>query len=242
MASHGRAPTPGILKIDHAIECVIVKRLNRFVVQVQVQGNSYRASINNTGRLLEFLVPDRRGFCVRHEKHLKTDFHLFAIEERGVGALIDTQLQMRTFERALETGMIPWLRGYRTLRRNAPLEDSLVDYLLGNDDEEVYLEVKSAVLRDGGYAMYPDCPSLRGQKHIRTLTRYRRGGGKAFILFMAALPEVSAFKPNQPADPELYRLLVEAQRAGVAVKALNIVYQPDNSSISLANPDLPVDL
>ena len=31
--------------------------------------------------------------------------------------------------------------------------------------------MKSAVLRKGEYAMYPDCPSLRGQRHIRELIK-----------------------------------------------------------------------
>ena len=207
-----------------------------------MKGNHYHASTNNTGHLNEFIVAGRGAFCIPHQKPLKTDFRLFAIEERNCGALIDTQFQMNAFEKALEMGLVPWLHGYRMSRRNAPLDNSLIDYLLEGNGEPIYLEVKSAVLRDGDYAMYPDCPSARGRKHIRDLTSLSRNGGKAIILFMAALPEVEAFKPHKSADPELCRLLLEARRAGVEVKALNIVYQPQGSFISLLNPDLPVEL
>jgi sugar fermentation stimulation protein A len=109
-------------------------------------------------------------------------------------------------------------------------------------DEEVYLEVKSAVLRDGWHAMYPDCPTVRGRRHIRGLTEYAHRGGKAFVVFIAALPRVSAFRPNRHADPELYELLVDARRAGVGVKALNIIYKPGESAVYLVNPDLPVEM
>lgn len=231
-----------ILNLENPAECTIVGRLNRFVVQVKIADKPYLASINNTGRLLEFLVPGRRAYCLPHTKPLKTDFQLFAIEEGGLGALIDTRLQMNAFEQALETGMIPWLDGFHQVRRDAPLGRSLIDYLLTDGRHEVYLEVKSAALREGEYAMYPDCPTTRGRKHIRELTEHRRKSGTACILFMAALPDVRAFKPNRPADPELYQLLLKAKRAGVELKALNIAYNPQRSAILLLNPDLTVEI
>ena len=230
-----------ILRIEDPVECTILSRLNRFVVEVEARGKRGRAS-NNTGRLLEFIVAGRRGYCVRRDGQLKTDYRLLAIEEQGRGALIDTQLQMRAFEKALETGLIRWLEGYRMVRRNARLGDSLIDYLLDHQGNDVYLEVKSAVLRDGAYAMYPDCPSLRGQRHIRELTGHVKKGGKAFTLFMAALPGVRAFRPNKDADPVLCNSLVKAQGAGVVVKGLNIIYDPNESGVSLLNPDLPVEV
>lgn len=231
-----------ILAIPGAVECGINGRINRFVVQVQYGGNPFRASINNTGRLHEFIVMGRGGFCIPHDAHLKTDFRLFAIKEGNLGALIDTQFQMAAFEKALEAGLIPWLDGHRMVRRNAPLDNSLIDYLLEKDGKGIYLEVKSAVLRGGNYAMYPDCPSARGRKHIRELTAYCRHGGRTIVLFMAALPGARAFKPNKEGDPELCRLLVEARQAGVELRAFNIVYQPHGSFIALVNPDLPVEL
>ena len=62
------------------------------------------------------------------------------------------------------------------------------------------------------------------------------------ILFIAALPEVEAFKPNRDADPEMYRLLLEARRSGVEMKSIGLHYSPEDSSIYLFNPDLEVIL
>jgi len=81
-----------------------------------------------------------------------------------LGALIDNQLQMKAFEKSLEANLIPWLLGCHILKRNAKLGASRIDYLLDCNGKKVYLEVKSAVLREGDYAMYPDCPSDRGRK------------------------------------------------------------------------------
>ena len=231
-----------VFKIENVLVCRIVERLNRFVVLVYKDGKYYRAHINNTGRLHEFLVKDRKAFCLRHLRPYKTDFRLFAVEEHHRGALIDTQLQMKVFESALEKGIIPWLEDCRLLKRNARMASSLIDYLLEFQGENVFLEVKSSVLRENSYAMYPDCPSLRGQKHIKELTDHVRKGGKAFLLFMAALPHVTAFKPNRAADPKLFELLKKAQKAGVKIKSIGIFFNPKDSLIYLFNPDLKISL
>jgi hypothetical protein len=52
-----------ILKIGNPGLCRIVERLNRFVVKVEVGGDYYRAHLNNTGKLSEFLIKGRKAFC-----------------------------------------------------------------------------------------------------------------------------------------------------------------------------------
>lgn len=235
-------PAQPLLQIADPIECRIVERINRFVVRVQVGGRDFHAWTNNTGRLEQFIVRGRRAFCTANSKQGKTDFRLFAIEHGEAAALVDTRFQMSAFENAVELGMIPWLAGYRIVRRDARLGDSLIDYLLDCPGKQLHLEVKSAVLTDGHHAMYPDCPTARGRKHIRDLTDLALDGGQACILFIAALPGVRAFKPNRSADPALCDLLGEAHTAGVVLRSAGIAYHPDNSSVSPYDPDLPVDL
>jgi sugar fermentation stimulation protein A len=106
----------------------------------------------------------------------------------------------------------------------------------------MYLEVKSAVLREGGFAMYPDCPSLRGQRHVEDLTDWARGGGLAMVVFMAALPGVKAFKPNRSADSRIYEHLVRAQKEGIRIKSLGLFYDPMDSQICMFSPNLKVTL
>jgi len=231
---------PRLLNLKDPCDCSIVQRLNRFVVEVSTDGLRARAWINNTGRLSEFMVPGRRAFCLRRESPGKTTHRLFAIHEGGLGALIDTQFQMRAFEICLRHGLLPWLVGTESFKRNARLGSSLIDYWL--PQAELYLEVKSAVLRGSTFAMYPDCPSVRGRKHIRELTSHARRGGRACILFVAALPKVKAFRPNPEADPELASLLEHANETGVQVRAVAMLYHPGMHAVLLSNPDLPVSL
>jgi sugar fermentation stimulation protein A len=237
-----KACAPSLLKIPNPVECRIIKRLNRFVVEVEVDGIPRRAHTTNTGRLEQFLIPGKRSYCVPNREPAKTDFLLFAIRDGRSAALIDTRLQMRAFERAVGMQVTPWLADCRIVRANARLGASLIDYQLRCGERVAYLEVKSAVFRDGDYAMYPDCPTLRGQKHTWELTSYIQHGGRAIILFIAALPRVTAFKPFRAGDPALYELLVRARDTGVELRAIQMVYEPARREIVLLNDDLPVEV
>lgn len=231
-----------LLSLGKPIECHIVQRLNRFVVAVEVMGKSAYAWITNTGRLHELLIPGRKAFCLPRQGPGRTSYRLFAIEEGGLGALIDTQFQMRAFEQCLEQKALPWLPNSCAWKRNARLNSSVIDYYLQCSAEEIYLEVKSAVLRQGHYAMYPDCPSTRGRRHIRELTGHVQRGGKAYIVFVAALPDVACFRPNHLADAELAVLLTEAYRAGAEIRSVGMFYAPQSGAVVLFNADLPVEL
>ncbi len=212
------------------------------MVSIEVHRRQSRAHINNTGRLQEFLIRGREAFCFKTSGKGKTGFRLFAVKEKELGALIDTQLQMRAFEKAWEMDLLPWLRKCRFIRRNAKLGSSLIDYLFDCGGDHMYLEVKSAVLREDSFAMYPDCPSLRGQRHVEDLIDWAREGGRAMVVFMAALPGVRAFKPNRSADARIDELLVRAQRKRIKIKSLGLFYDPTDSQICMFSPNLKVIL
>ncbi len=231
-----------LVKIKNVQKCRIIQRDNRFVVEIIVNGKKRRAHINNTGRLAEFLVKNKPAFCFPTPSTAETDFRLFAIHDKGFGALIDTQLQMRSFETAFKQRLLPWLKGCHFVKRNPRLNTSLLDYEFKCRGETVLCEVKSAVLRDGSSAMYPDCPTVRGQRHIEELTAHVKKGGRSLIVFIAALPGVDSFKPFRKADPVIYKNLKKAKAGGVGIHALEIHFNPRDSFVYLNNPNLQVEI
>ncbi|MEM2897498.1 MAG: DNA/RNA nuclease SfsA [Candidatus Bathyarchaeia archaeon] len=231
-----------LMKMNDVLSCSILERVNRFVVKVIINKEEKEAYITNTGRLNELLVKGKTGFCIK-KSSCKIDYKLFAIKDSSdLCAIIDTQLQMRSFERCLEMGLAPSLKACKILKRNAKLGNSLIDYLIFCENQSIYLEVKSAVLRNKNYAMYPDCPSSRGQRHIRDLINHVKSGGVGMILFLAALPDVTSFKPNEEGDPEIYKLLEEALKVGVKLASIGLFYDPRDSFVYIYNPDLNVEV
>ncbi|WP_297552540.1 DNA/RNA nuclease SfsA [Thermococcus sp.] len=234
---------PVLMKLN-VVPCRFVKRLNRFVALVEVNGEIRRALLTNTGRLEEFLIPGRKAFCTPKSRG-KTDFVLIAFEDlEGKGAIVDTRTQAKAFERAVELGLVPWLKNCSIKRKEVRVGNSRLDYLFECPGGELYGEMKSAVLRGGEkgeYAMYPDCPTLRGQRHVREMIELVKAGKDAIIFFIGAMPKVEKFRPYEKGDPELAKLLREAKRAGVRIEGLSISLIPDGRVI-LEKPELEIEL
>jgi len=224
------------------IECTIIERVNRFTVRVLINGVVKNVHLTNTGRLREFLVNGKRGFCHRISGS-KLEYRLFAVEDGVQAALIDTVLQQKVFEHLVVYNKIPWLNGCIIAKRNPRLSGEVIDYLLVCSNEYLYTELKSAVLRfNGVYAGYPDCPTIRGRRQIKALINYVKQGGRALIVFIAGLPGVEAFKPYSEGDPVVADLIREASWSNVGVKAIALYYDPVYARIVVYNTDLAVNL
>lgn len=163
-----------ILRIDNAFECTIIERLNRFVVRVKEGGKLRMAHTNNTGRLHEFLIRGRKGFCMKTGKHGKTDCRLFAVEERGLGALIDTQFQMKSFENLVETGRIPWLQNFVLKKRNVQC-----DYVTG-DVMKIKLDRKFDFILDRG--CFHHITKKDKPEYVRLVHQSLKKRGKFYLL------------------------------------------------------------
>ncbi len=228
--------------ISNWVKCYVVKRLSRFVVLVKVGNELVKAYLRNTGRLSNLLIKGRLGYCLpRRKSSGVTKYVLFAIDDVGGAALVDTLLQMSAFEEFMELRSIPWLSNCYVVRRNPKLGGSVLDYVIKCGDDNYLVEIKSAVLRTKeGCASYPDCLSLRGRRHVRELINYVVNGGKAMLIFIAALPNVKCFKPNEQADPLIPTLIKEARSKGVIIKSISMYFNPRESTVILGSNDLPV--
>ncbi len=234
------ATTEKLCQLKNIFPCKIVSRLNRFVVMVKIDGKKEKAYITNTGRLKEYLYRGSMGYCTEKKKG-KNRYQLIAIKDGEQAALIDTRLQMMCFEKALSYKAIKWLGQCSIVKRNPRVYDSLLDYLLECEREKVWVEVKSAAFRSSdGCAMYPDCPTIRGRRHIKTLIRLSEEGKKSIILFIAAVPGAKCFRPYPEGDPFIPPLLREANTKGVLVKAISLHFNPHDGTVIMDETDLPV--
>lgn len=199
----------------------------------------------NTGRLLDLLVKGR-GCLAEPIRGRKLRWRLVAVEDPeypGKWDIVSTLAQNRAFEEALARSLLPYARGCRVAARNPRVGSSLLDYLLDCGGRVVYVETKSAVLRgEGGEAMYPDCPTARGVRHVRELTRLVREGEEVLLLFIAAMPGPRCFRPYREGDPELSAELGRSLLEGVTIKAISMHGILENGVLVLVleNPDLPL--
>ena len=235
-----------LLELDGITPCIVKRKVNRFVVEAELQGYKeiVKAHNTNTGRLLDILYPGSILYCVERINPGKTKYTIVGSKVYG-GSLINTRLQEMAFIKAVEFKLIPWLKDCVLFRAQPAIGDSKLDLELDCRGEPLFLELKSAVLRGPrGEAMYPDCPTLRGRRHIQELSKLSGSGLRTAIVFIAAFPGAVYFTPYDEGDPEIRKLLLDAEKQGVTIKSIGICLDVEGTKgkVRIYNTDLPVVL
>ncbi|MGB9826957.1 DNA/RNA nuclease SfsA [Thermosphaera chiliense] len=228
-----------VLKLEGLVKAWLRKRVNRFTVEVEVDGSPVKAHLTNTGRLQEYLVNGRKSLLARI-KGPRLSYRLIAVEDGDGYAVVDTISQQRVFESLVRDNSIPWLKDCFIVKRNYRIEGEVIDYLIECHGLQRLVELKSSVLRTvDNYASYPDCPTDRGVRQIETLARFAEKY-KPLVVFIAALPRVKGFKPFCRGDPRILEAVMNASMKGVVFKSINTYMVDESGWIVLENPDLPV--
>ena len=226
------------MQYSHVCEGVFLRRLNRFVAEVDIQSIVHQVHVKNTGRCAELLVPGRRAYLEGSDNPArKTAFDLIAVEKPG-GVLvnIDSMAPNRAALEWLEAGGLGLLS---ELRAEVRVGDSRFDFAARQGDRPVYIEVKGCTLEQNGIARFPDAPTLRGLKHVRELTALAREGCRCVVLIVIQMKGVSQFQPNWLTHADFGEALLEARAAGVEIEAMDCRVKPGGMVI---DAPVPVEL
>lgn len=247
-------PAAAKLSLGKLLPGLVVARLNRFVVEVEIADGSsriVRAHLADPGRLEELVFPGntvmvRRATGARNTTH---DLVLarFVPEQAGspkpIWVSVDTRLPNRLFEAAVGRGTLGEFKGVTGVRRevHSPGDQaSRFDFLLTTGRGPVLVEVKSVTLCRNGTGLFPDAPTRRGARHARELARVAGLGLAASVVFIAQREDVRMVLPNRSLDPGFAAALEEAVKAGVMVVAYRCRVTPD--AITLLQEPVPVSL
>lgn len=204
---------------------VFQARPNRFIAMVELDGETRRCHVPNTGRLRELLLPGAVVWCQFHpEPGRKTAWTLLAVEHRGTVVNIDSQIPNRLaadFVRSGGLGLMP-----DRVQPERTFGDSRLDLYYEAGPVRGFAEVKGVTLNEDGTARFPDAPTERGVKHLHSLVRAVEAGYRAAALFVIQRSDVTRFEPNQARDPAFARALREAAAQGVEVRALICTVTP----------------
>lgn len=199
------------------VPAVFVERPNRFQAVVEIGGNREVVHVPNTGRMDEMLFP---GTPVMLEKsdnpRRKHSFSLKFVNKKGHWICIHSALANRVFEEAVHGGEMDWVQG--PLKREVSFGSSRMDFSIG-EDPPTLVEVKCVTYEEDGIAMFPDAPTVRGQKHVEELIAALEKGYRAAVVFIAFMDFVHRFTPHRRIDPTLADQLRKARDQGVWIKA-----------------------
>ena len=201
------------------VPAIFQSRPNRFLGVVLMDGVETLCFVPNPGRMKELLYPGVRVYLMPVQSDIrKTHYNLTLVDHHGTLVSVDSSVPNKLVGEAVGSGIIESFREFRVKKAEYTFGESRLDFLLENDSGHLLLEVKSCTLIRDGVALFPDAPTKRGSRHLRTLTRGLMHGRSA-VFFLIQRPDANSFRPNMETDPDFAANLDEAKRKGVEVYA-----------------------
>ena len=203
-----------------------LRRPNRFIAYVDLNGEEVVCHIPNTGRLRELLIPGAQVMLSYHPSpNRKTQYELRMVMKNSSWISIDSQLPNALAQEAIESDLIEELMGYTEIKREVTFQNSRFDLqLLGEDI--CYVEVKGVTLERDGWCYFPDAPTERGRKHIDELINAKKEGYRSVLLFVVQIEDARGFSPNKLTDPSFAEKVKTAYESGVEVLAYHCHISP----------------
>lgn len=199
------------------VPAIFVERPNRFQAVVDIEGQREIVHVPNTGRMDEMLFPGTPVMLERSDNpRRKHPYSLKFVNKKGHWICIHSALANRVFEEAFHAGKIDWATG--ELKREVRFGKSRIDFQIG-EEPSTLVEVKCVTFEEEGVAMFPDAPTVRGQKHVEELIEATEEGYQSAVVFIAFMDFVHRFTPHWQIDPVLGEKLRKAREHGVLIKA-----------------------
>ncbi|MBQ7922771.1 MAG: DNA/RNA nuclease SfsA [Clostridia bacterium] len=209
-------------------EAVFIKRINRFIAHVLLNGTEVVCHVKNTGRCAELLIPGTlvHLYEAPADAKRKTAYDLIAVRKGERLINMDSQ--------APNKAALSFLRRQfpsATIQPEASYGSSRMDFRITDDSFRMLVEVKGVTLERDGAVFFPDAPTQRGTKHLRELIHAKGEGYRCAVLFVIQMQDVCSFSPNDLTDPDFARTLSEAYAKGVEIWAYDCAVTPDSMKI-----------
>ncbi|MGK7912545.1 MAG: DNA/RNA nuclease SfsA [Synechococcus sp.] len=201
---------------------ILRKRYKRFLSDIELDsGETITAHCPNTGPMTgvcELGAPVLVSYHDDPKRKLKYTWEAIWVDDVWVG--VNTAAPNRIVRHGLEHDWFPELKGFHTMRREAPYgsQKSKIDFLLTFPDSSLtYVEVKNTTWCDGPRALFPDTVTTRGQKHLQELMEMVEAGHRAVMLYFIHREDCTEFSPGDAKDAEYGALLRQAADKGVEI-------------------------
>ena len=216
------------MKYNNITPGIFLKRPNRFIAEVEIDGQKETVHVKNTGRCRELLIPGCEVWLTEPgTPGRKTKYDLVAVRKSsGVLFNIDSQAPNKVVKEWLET------MDYDRVVPEYTYGDSRIDFYMERGKEKFLMEVKGCTLEVDGVGYFPDAPTERGVKHIRELIKAKKAGFNAVLAFVIQMDGVTEVRPNTEMHPEFGEAMNDAKMAGVEILFLTCHVEPDKLEIN----------
>ncbi len=201
-----------VLSFPDLVEATFLDRPNRFTARALLGDEEVLVHVRDSGRMGELLLPGTR--ILLRKKSSGLPYELIAVFRENYGwVFTNSGYHSRIAETLIQSSIIPEFQA-REYRKEVPLGESRIDFLLGS----IPLEVKGCTLFQEDACLFPDAPTERGRRHLHTLMNNTPSG----LLFLTFNDRVRYVSANDGTDPDFASTIVEALERGVHVWALRL--------------------
>jgi len=197
-----------------------ISRPNRFIANVEIDGQINVTHVKNTGRCKELLISDAAVFLEETDNpNRKTKYDLISVYKGDKLINMDSNAPNKVFyEWVRESG---FFKDITFIKPESKFGNSRFDFYIETQNRKIYIEVKGVTLEENGVVMFPDAPTERGIKHINELCGCVSEGYDAYIIFIIQMKDVKYFTPNYKTHNAFGEALKTAQKQGVNILALD---------------------
>lgn len=219
-------------------KAVFLKRPNRFIAEVEIQGKRETVHVKNTGRCKELLIPGTEVILEKSgNPNRKTKYDLICVNKQGRLINMDSQIPNKAAEEWIRKGGL--FPEEVSIRPEKKYGNSRFDLYVESLVRRAFVEVKGVTLEEDNVVRFPDAPTVRGIKHVEELIHCMEEGYEAYLLLVIQMKGVKKFMPNWDTQPEFGQALIKAEKAGVKIIARDCLVTEDTIEIQ---EEVPVDL
>jgi sugar fermentation stimulation protein A len=152
---------------ENICEGVFLSRPNRFIAKINLDDTMVITHVKNTGRCKELLLPGVKVVLQKsNNSERKTGYDLIAVWKNRWLINIDSQVPNKVFLEYLQSGR--YIEGITFIKPEAKYGSSRFDFYVEAGAQKIFIEVKGVTLEEDGVVMFPDAPTERGVKHLKT--------------------------------------------------------------------------
>lgn len=223
------------------VEGIFLKRPNRFIAQVLINGKEETVHVKNTGRCKELLIPGAKVIledCTNNPNR-KTKYSIISVWKENMLVNMDSQVPNAVVFQALKENRIRGLEGLTNLKREVTFGNSRYDIYFESKNKKGFIEVKGVTLENNHISMFPDAPTERGTKHALEMIEVVNQGYKGIIFFLIQMKGPKVFRLNWQMDNKFSEAVKLASENGVEILAYDSIVK--DNSIEIGSP-IEIDL
>lgn len=214
-----------------------ISRPNRFIANIEINGNYEICHVKNTGRCREFLIKGADIFVQEADSITrKTKYDLISVYKQERLINMDSQVTNKVIQEWLQEGSL--FEQISLIKPESKYKNSRFDFYVESGERKIYIEVKGVTLEEDGVVMFPDAPTERGVKHLRELEECINEGFEAYVIFVIQMSDVKVFKANEEMHKAFADTLTRVYEKGVNVLAYECLVTENSIRISKQVPVL----